>query len=292
MTKYRRAHDRKQGIGLRLGTLVILISIVILALFLAKGLMPAAVIQQKPYSGPEILAEYMPAAQEGQTIHHRHFSLSYLEKYEQAQWVAYELALQELNARRVPRSDRFNPDYSVTSASAFHRDYSGSGYTRGHLAPAADMAFDTLAMRESFYMSNISPQTRPFNNGIWRELEEQTRDWAREFGRLYIVVGPVLHENLSVRIGENKVTVPELFYKVLVDPDEPEIKSIAFIIPNALSVKPLIDFAVPIDSVEKMTGIDFFPLLDKSIVEDRIDASLWNMDSKRFQKRINEWNFE
>jgi endonuclease G len=154
------------------------------------------------------------------------------------------------------------------------------------------MGFDTLAMRESFYMSNISPQVRPFNNGIWRELEEQTRDWAREYGRLYVVTGPVLHEHLSIRIGKNRVTVPDLFYKVLVDPDEPEVKTIAFIIPNALSDKPLTHFAVPIDSVESLTGIDFFPLLDGRITEDSIDPSLWKINSKRFQKRVNEWNFK
>ncbi len=292
MSKYRRAHDRKRGSGLRLGGLLALLFIVVIAVLLLRGLAPKRVSQSIAYSGPEILAEYLPSSAEGEIVHHRHFSLSYLEQYEQSQWVAYELSAEELNAPRVPRTDRFNPDYNVSSRSAFYRDYSGSGFTRGHLAPAADMAFDTLAMRESFYMSNVSPQVRPFNNGIWRELEEQTRDWAREWHRLYIVTGPVLNDKLNMRIGENKVTVPDLFYKILVDPDEPDVKSIAFIIPNALSDKPLLDYVVSIDSVETLTGIDFFPLLGERISERSIVTSLWRIDQKRHQKRVNEWNFE
>jgi endonuclease G len=152
------------------------------------------------------------------------------------------------------------------------------------------MAFDTLAMRESFYMSNISPQVSAFNNGIWRELEEQTRDWARTCGRLYVVTGPVLSNTLSKRIGANRVVVPELFYKVLFDPDEPEVKSIAFLIPNALSDQPLMQFAVPIDSLETITQIDFFPLLDHVIAEDQFDPALWPVDSQRFQRRVSDWN--
>ena len=292
MSKYRRTHQSNRGSGLRLGVLIALLTIVVASLLLVRSMLHNASQPQLSYSGPEILAEYMPASDQGQTVHHRHFSLSYLEKYEQAQWVAYELTREELDAPRVSRHDRFNPDYSVTTRSAFSRDYSGSGFTRGHLAPAADMAFDTLAMRESFYMSNISPQRRDFNNGIWRELEEQTRDWARASGRLYIVTGPVLSTSLTSHIGQNKVAVPELFYKVLLDPDEPEIRNVAFLLPNALSDKPLMEYAVSIDSVEHITGLDFFPLHNGTTDEGKSDISRWPLDTQRYQKRIKEWNNE
>jgi endonuclease G len=288
-TRYRRTHQREQKAGLRLSTLVILLLVVLISVFLLKGKLTGGLQPATPsYTGPEILAEYMPGSGKGQTVHHRHFSLSYAEDYEQAEWVAYELTREELDAPRVPRHDWFNADYNVRTRSAFHRDYSGSGYTRGHLAPAADMGFDTLAMRESFYMSNISPQVRAFNNGIWRELEEQTRDWVRDAGRLYIVAGPILHKGLDKYIGENRVAVPEYFYKVLLDPDEPDIKGIGFVIPNSLSEKPLMDYAVSIDSVERLTQLDFFPLLDN--LEGVLELESWSTNERRFRTRVNEWN--
>jgi endonuclease G len=242
------------------------------------------------YTGPEIMAGYLPDSERGETVHHRHFSLSYLEEFELAQWVAYELTIEELNASRVPRYDRFNPDYSVSTRTGFYRDYSNSGYTRGHLAPAADMGFDSLAMRESFYMSNISPQTRAFNGGIWRELEEQTRDWARERKRLYIVTGPVLYPVPTERIGENRIAVPSAFYKVLLAPDDSLNNHIAFIIPNTISERPLDTYAVTIDSVEKMTGIDFFPLLDEKLDEASLRPEGWSYDAERYHTRLKEWN--
>lgn len=287
--KYRRSHTTKQGSGLRLGILLVLLMVVIVGITFLRKVPSSPPVTS--YSGPEIITEYLPTGN-GQVVHHRHFSLSYREDFEQAEWVAYELTVDELDAPRVPRYDWFNPDYNVTTRSAYHRDYTGSGYTRGHLAPAADMAFDTLAMRESFYMSNISPQVRAFNNGVWRELEEQTRDWARENKRLYIATGPVLSEKLDTRIGQNRIVVPEFFYKVLLAPDQGRMNAIAFIIPNTLSDHALLDYVVSIDSVEALTGIDFFPLLNDQIDERAVDPSSWDVDERRFQKRIREWNYQ
>jgi endonuclease G len=220
-----------------------------------------------------------------------HYTLSYLEAYEQSEWVAYELTREELNASRVPRTDWFYADDAITTRSALHRDYSHSGYTRGHLAPAADMAFDTLAMRESFFMSNICPQKRAFNNGIWRELEEQVRDWARASGGLYVVTGPVLNSGLREQIGQNNVVVPEYYYKVLLDMTSNEIKGIAFIIANEVSEKPLMSYAVSIDSVELMTGIDFFASMDVEPWESAFDSRRWPVDERRYRKRTSDWNF-
>ena len=90
---------------------------------------------------------------------------------EQAEWVYYSLSQSNLLAPKVPRFDYFNPDPKVKSKSAVHSDYSNSGYTRGHLVPAGDMSYDKQGMKECFYMSNMSPQPRVFNNGIWKELE-------------------------------------------------------------------------------------------------------------------------
>jgi endonuclease G len=111
----------------------------------------------------------------GNIVEHTFYSLSYIEKYEQAEWVAYNISDEQLKKPNVKRTDWFETDPKVITGSAKHSDYKGSGYTRGHLVPAGDMAFEELAMKETFFMSNMSPQIRSFNNGIWRELEEQSR---------------------------------------------------------------------------------------------------------------------
>lgn len=251
------------------------------------------------YANPELFEVadtsryYVPAGGHGNIVHHRHFSLSYVEKYELSEWVAYPLTRVQLNQPKFNRPDQFNPDYAVKTGSAFHRDYTGSGYTRGHLVPAADMAWDSITLRETFYMSNITPQLEHFNEGVWRELEEQTRDWVRKYRRLYIVSGPVL-STIQERIGQSRVGVPRMFFKVLLDLDEPEQKSIGFIIPNDISNEPLKNYAVSVDSIERLTGLNFFGELIDDRSEEKIertyDIKLWPFHPQRFQWRINEWN--
>jgi endonuclease G len=240
---------------------------------------------------------YLPeSTNEGLLIHHTYYSLSYMEKHEQAEWVSYILTEASLRLPNVKRYKRYIPDYDVSTRSAFHRDYSGSGYTRGHLAPAGDMAFDSLAMKESFFMSNMSPQLRAFNNGIWKELEEQTRDWAFHNDELIIVTGPVL-KGIKKTIGkQNKVSVPKYFYKVILDIVTPQQKGLAFIIPNQLSARPLQEYAVTIDSVEALTDIDFFAnLLEDNLerkLESKIDLKNWNFSNKRYRLRKDKWNYQ
>lgn len=204
-------------------------------------------------------------------VRHTWFALGYAEDHEQAEWVAYEITTERLSSRATDRVGLFRPDPDVRTESATPRDYTASGYDKGHLCPAADMAFDSLAMNETFFMSNVSPQLTAFNTGIWRELEGAVRGWGRKFGRLYVVTGPVLTLPAKGRIGFNKVTVPAAYYKVLLAPEQQQ--AIAFIIPNQFSDRLLMDYACNIDKVEKVTGIDFFPRLRKDI-GDEIEASL------------------
>lgn len=192
-------------------------------------------------------------------VTHAAFTLSYNESHEQANWVAYELTKEETN-KRFDRTDKFMSDPNVKTGSASHADYKGSGYDRGHLAPASDMAWSATAMAESFYYSNMSPQAPSFNRGIWKKLEELVRTWAVEDEAVYVVTGPVLSSGLSA-IGPNRVSVPLYFYKAILDYRDPEVKAIGFILPNNGSQQSLQQFAVTIDSVEKFTGLDFFPRL-------------------------------
>jgi len=216
---------------------------------------------------------YLPAFAEGdQIVRHAYFTLKYDEKYEQADWVAYLLTA-EMLAPVCKRSDDFRPDPLVKTGSATPSDYRKSGYDKGHLAPAADMAFSCEAMSETFYMSNMSPQLPAFNRGIWKDLEELVRKWAKENDEIQVVTGPVLKDGGFAVIGAGGVAVPRYFYKVVLDDKEPEIKAIAFILPNQKSDKEIQSYALTVNMAEEATGIDFFPELDDG-VEEEIESSL------------------
>lgn len=237
---------------------------------------------------------YLPSSRTNQIIHHKYYSLSYNEQYEIPEWVAYVLTKESLRIPNVPRAKRFKTDLKVKTRSAIYYDYKGSGYSRGHLAPAGDMAFSEEAMKESFFMSNMTPQKRAFNGGIWNELEQNVRNWAWKNNKLFIVTGPIIDNSITKYIGKNKVGVPNKFYKVILDIDDPERKGIGFIISNKKSIKPLESYAVSIDEVERITGIDFYKdlLTDKEEekLESKFDINKWKISKKLFKQRIEVWN--
>jgi len=221
-----------------------------------------------PVQADSIIAnlEY-PELKIGETItKHYSYSLSYNEEHEQANWIAYQYTRAE-TVKHIERKDKFIIDPQIPTGSADANDYKNSGYDRGHLAPAADMLFDQRAMEESFYFSNMSPQIHAFNNGIWKKLEKQVRDWAEQYDTIYVVTGPVLTPDLPT-IGQNKVSVPEYYYKVILKYSPPAIRGIGFIVPVIATNKNLQTYAVTIDSVEKFTNINFYYLLPNQIEND------------------------
>lgn len=246
---------------------------------------------EREYSPSE---SYLPTSTTNDVIHHKYYSLSYSEQDEQAEWVAYTLTKENLNKPWVKRKDTFLPDSKVKSKSSTPNDYRGSGYDRGHMVPAADMAFSEEAMRETFFMSNISPQSHNFNGGIWRELEELTRNWAKKMDKLYVVTGPVLTYEPKGYIGDNEVAVPAAYFKVLLDLSAPGSKGIGFVIPNEVNYDPLYKFAVSIDRVEEISGLDFFPdLLEKeeeAQLEGDFNIDIWPFSKQKFEERIEKWN--
>ena len=236
---------------------------------------------------------FLPALSSGQLIHHNYYSLEYMEEWEQARWVCYSLTRESIRRPNVPRFDWFMADDKVSSSSAEYADYYDRDYTRGHLAPAGDMAFNALAMKESFVMSNISPQRSNFNDGIWNELEQSVRDWAFKRGELLVCSGPVFYDDQIKRIGKNKVAVPHGFFKCVLDPDKKQ--AIAFVISNAVSDLPLGEFALSIDELENISGIDFFPDLeskDTEIIkaESTFELENWPFSEKRYKTRVEQWN--
>jgi endonuclease G len=213
--------------------------------------------------------------------------LSYNEKYEQANWVYYVLTDSMVIAGGQERSNKFKTDPLVSTGSAKSADYTKSGYDRGHLCPAADMDFSRVAMEESFLMSNVSPQAPEFNRGIWKDLESEVREWAKQKHRLYVVTGPVFSENKGT-IGQDRVLVPGYFFKVLFDESSmPEI--IAFVLPNQKSDRPLADFAVSVDELEKLTGFDFFSQLPDEVenkIESKVELAGWFAGAKAHEPAI------
>jgi endonuclease G len=200
---------------------------------------------------------------EDEIISHVGYSFLYNESHEQSDWVAYLLTAERATSV-VKRKDNFRPDPAVKTGTATNNDYAKTGYDKGHLAPCADMCWSRTVMDESFFFSNMTPQAPSFNRGVWKRLEDLVRTWAFEYDTLYIATGPVLRDGLPVIGKKNKVSVPEYHYKVILHYTSNDIKGIGFILPNEGSNLPLQDFAVTIDSVEIVTGINFFYQLSEA----------------------------
>jgi endonuclease G len=212
-------------------------------------------------------------------IRHIGYTVSYNAEWKIANWVAYQLTKDEVEGT-FPRKDGYQPDPEVPfTQSASTEDYHRSGYDRGHLAPAGDMKWSGQAMEESCYLTNICPQNRNLNGGIWNSLEEQVRGLARQKGMIYVVCGPIVSANHQ-SIGSNQVAVPNYFYKVLLQNNNGNYSAIAFNFPNISGRKLLSTYAISVDELEQYTGIDFFPALPDSI-ENKIESEVvfedWNL---------------
>ena len=245
----------------------------------SAGIFNNASVESNSVAFKYIHLEWPFVSKDEQLIQHKAYSLCYDEKHEQAKWVAYVLTANE-TISRYERSNDFNTDPAVKTGSATNNDYKGSGYDRGHLAPAGDMGFSSVSMIESFYYSNMSPQNPSFNRGIWKKLEEQVRSWAVLYDSVLVVTGPVLKADLP-KIGVNGVSIPSFYYKVILDYKNNQSKAIALILPNVKGSKPLSSYVLSIDELEKLTKLDFFPEL-----QDDLEARLEKNSS------VNSWDWK
>lgn len=190
-------------------------------------------------------------------------------------YVAYELTRQETQGAE-PRYDKFLRDENVDGCPTTE-DYVGSGYDRGHMAPAADMKWSKRAMQQSFYLTNICPQNHSLNSGGWKRLEEKVRLWADRDSALVVISGPLIEG--KVKRLDSGVAVPTGFFKVLLAPFAQPMRAIAFVYKNEGGQKVIGKQAVSVDSVEALTGFDFFASLPDSIenkIEKSCDYSEWN----------------
>jgi endonuclease G, mitochondrial len=227
----------------------------------------------------------LPAIRKGdQIVKHKNYILRYEEDHEQAAWVAHKLRGDYTRGKASRSELQFQPDKKVKTQSALSSDYSSSGYDRGHLVPAGDFKCCQDLLEETFYVSNISPQVPDFNRGIWENLESRIRGWANRDEEVFVVTGPVLKNGLS-KIGRyNRISIPEQYYKIVLFYPQNSVKkarAIAFLLPNeALFGKRINNYVVPIDEVERITGIDFFSKLPDDI-EAKLEAeSSWEAWTK------------
>ena len=179
--------------------------------------------------------------------------------------VAYELTATQVSMADAPdaeqRSDyQFNRDPQVKGCPDWW-EYKECPYDRGHMAPAMDMRWDKQAMKDCFYLTNICPQDHELNNGEWRKMEEAIHvKWARKYGRLVIVTGPVLASDMDKTGKNHNIAVPEQFYKVVLAPEQNY--GVAFVFDNAPTSTSWRKHAVSIDEVERLTGCNFFAAVE------------------------------
>ena len=205
----------------------------------------------------------IPIAKEnkqGQIIQRTGYTLSYDAKNKTPKWVAWELTREETQGNEE-RTNDFQPDPEVIGAKVVTYDYSGSGYDRGHMAPAGDMKWSKKAMQESFYMSNICPQDHNLNTEDWNDLEMKSREWARRYGKVHIVCGPIYKGIRNEYIGDHRVKVPDAFFKVILINNAKKQCALGFYFENEAGERPLTDYLTSVDELEKLTGLDFFAAL-------------------------------
>lgn len=192
-------------------------------------------------------------------------------------WVAWHLTAERTEGSAKRSGVDFAEDTEVPEPRATDWDYYNSGYDRGHMCPAADNKWSKKAMEESFLFTNMCPQNGNLNRGDWNEMEMACRKWAKKYGDLYIVCGPILYKGKHKTIGKNKVVVPEAFFKVVLRTgDDPQ--AIGFIYKNTSGNRPKDSYVNTVDEVERITGIDFFSSLPDDVekkVEAECDLGLW-----------------
>ena len=228
----------------------------------------------------ELLKEFFPIdriKRTGLILYRKSYVVSYNCKTKCPNWVLWELTREKADGN-VKRPDyAFHEDMEVSSPRAELIDYRGSGYDRGHMCPAGDNKWDEDAMYESFLMTNMCPQNQQLNSGLWNQIEMQCRYWAKKYGRLYIVCGPIYLRGEHQTIGPNKVVVPDAFFKAIICLEE-NPKGIAFVCRNTKGDKKKDYYVNTIRDVERITEYVLFPNLNEKIVNHVKDHA-----------NINEW---
>jgi len=206
------------------------------------------------------------------------YVVSYNNETRLPNWVAWRLTAEHADGPAKRPNNAWHEDTDVPLRRATSSDYKGSGWTRGHMCPAGDNKWDGEAMYESFLYTNCCPQNGNLNNGTWNQIELACRRWAKKYGSVQIVSGPVLYNQEHATIGENKVVVPEAFFKVILCLDGNHPKGIGFVCKNTDGNGKKELYINSIKQVERITGMTFFPHLpqnDVKTVKDNANIEEW-----------------
>lgn len=208
------------------------------------------------------------------------YTVSYNAKTRQPNWVMWQLTKEHVMQRKEGVWNEYREDEDLPSEiRATLEDYASSGYDRGHMCPGGDCNWDDEGRDETFVLSNMCPQNPNLNRGDWKEIEMACRKWAKQYGNIYIVCGPIFLKSLQhERIGPNQIPVPEAFFKVILCPTPSNPKGIGFICRNTDGNRKKDFYVNSIRQMERVTGYLFFPELN-----DSIKSSVYDMDN------INEW---
>lgn len=216
-------------------------------------------------------------------------------QYKMAAWTFHVLT-PDVSFGNVTRTNDFRPDHSIACPIAVEQDYfikeeksdgsiiyDGFGFDRGHLAPSADFRWSKQALSESYYYSNMTPQRKGFNRESWAEVETLLRRIVDNNPQNYLVItGPILTDTMKViEKSINKLSIPDYHYKIIADLSSDSPKGMAFLMPNRKCELPANEYVVTIDSIQQLTGLDFFPTLSEKLqkaVEKTSDYSAWNAE--------------
>ena len=208
------------------------------------------------------------------------YTASYNKITRQPNWVMWQLT--DEHVLKKPK-DFFNDYQEDTDLPIEIRstldDYASSDYDRGHMCPGGDCNWDYKGRDETYYLSNMCPQNPNLNRGDWKEIEMACRKWAKQYGCVYVVCGPLfLKSQVHEKIGKNEMPVPEAFFKVVLCVEPNQLKGIGFICRNTDGNKKKDFYVNTIRQVERITGYGFFPKL-----EDSIKNAVYDIDN------INVW---
>lgn len=218
-----------------------------------------------------------------------------------ADWVSFRLTRDFVNGTEArPGSSAFKPDPLLRIGQrAELDDYKGwkGIYDRGHQAASGDSkGRGKTVIKESFFLSNMTPQDSRLNQVKWRLLEDRIQKLAADRGELWIVTGPAFIDDDDDGIveykviGDNQVAVPTHYFKIVIalDKDSDSHVAMAFLVPNEAINRPnedigsvMGDFLVSIDEIEILTGLDFFPRMEddaESTLEAQIADQVWDID--------------
>lgn len=268
-----------------------------------NNLMSSETIPEKIVSNSEEIFTPPTSISKGEILLYRiAYNLSYSQENRQPNWVAWTLTREHSDGpysrKGVPYYDDngiiigisssptdvvrgdYIVDKDVSCPRQEHIDWKEHpiGIDHGHMCPAADCKWDKGAINQSFLLTNICPQNRDLNGGDWDKLEKKCRTWAKQYGQIYIVAGPIFLSEEKHCFGVNQIPIPDAFFKVvLCMTGNP--KAIGFVFPNSGTHQNLKEYVQTVDDVEKITGMNFFPALPDDI-EKEVEAHA-NLDDWR-----------